>query len=162
MTGTFGMIDAVPLWMILCGVALIILALASGLGWYLRDELKGLRDLAWLAWCWIYVIRWRLRSGLQTVFGQTAAGFLLAGSFYIFLELVLVTFHLLLGHEPQTAGEGDIARATVRLLPAIPALPTWADVILVVVAGLVFGHHWQECGNSGSEKSHFQISWPAC
>ena len=78
-------------WMSL--IAIVVLATLAGIAcWYVRDELLGIGSLIGLAWCWFSAIRWRLRFGLRSMFAQTAAGFLLAGSFYVFLELGLTSF----------------------------------------------------------------------
>ncbi|MGH9313732.1 MAG: hypothetical protein ACRD1S_11115 [Vicinamibacterales bacterium] len=114
-------------------------------GWYLRDEIKGIWSLVWLIWCWVQAMYWRLRFGLQTVFGQTAAGVLLAGSFYVLLELfvTLVRFLRAEGHVDKADSEGVVAR-TLALLPAVEAPPIWVEAMLLALAVLVFLHHWHE------------------
>ena len=99
----------------------------------------------WLIWCWIQAIYWRIRFGLQSFFGQTAAGVLLAGSFVVFLELLLATVRFLRAEEHAgDSGSMGVVAETLALLPTVPAPPLWVDAILLVLAGLVFLYHYHE------------------
>ena len=136
-----------PVWLILILCALALAFLIGAIGWYLRNELRGIGGLLWLSWCWLYVIRWRLRFGLRTLVGRTAAGILLAGSFYIFAEFAMVVVHLLASdesHAPPGTDQREPIGKTLALLPAIAPLPLWMELTLLVLAALVFKHHWNE------------------
>lgn len=134
-------------------VVALVLAGFAYLCWYLRNDLRGvwavLRNIGyglWQLWCWFYCIRWRVRHGLQGFWGQTAAGVLLSGSFYIFVELAGAlareVFHQSGGSEGPEASEG-LGRMLV-FLPALKAPPLWAEILLVALAAAVLRHHFHE------------------
>jgi hypothetical protein len=124
-------------WLIILAVGAALLIILTVLGWFLRDELRGGWDAVWLVWCWIYAMRWRVRFRLQGIVGQTAAGVLLTGSFFIFLELAISALHYVSGREHES--DGFLA----QFLPSVE-LPDWGDAVLVLLAVLVLKHHWHE------------------
>jgi hypothetical protein len=85
-------------------------------------------------------MRWRVRFRLQGIVGQTAAGVLLTGSFFIFLELALGIIHYVSGREHESGGVDDILG---QFLPSFE-LPFWAEAVLVLLAALIVRHHWYE------------------
>src|SRR5687768_16589205 len=67
-----------------------------------EDEIRSLSRLGWLAWCWLYTIRWRLRFLLRSRFFQGAGALLFSGSLYIFLHLGIAFVLLMRGHQTET------------------------------------------------------------
>lgn len=117
-----------------------------------RNELEGMFDLfkdmanlLWLFWCWICTIRWRLYFDIKNAVARTAAGVLLVGSFYIFLELTIVIINLLTtsaSASPCPSIDNKKIEHVQNLLPHIYELPIQGDLILVALAAIVFFHHW--------------------
>ncbi|HEV7306476.1 hypothetical protein [Ensifer sp.] len=124
---------------------------------YFPEEFEGIRTLCWLVWCWIYVIRFRIRFWLQSVFGQTASGVLFVASAYILFE-VLLAFLRLVTHQSAEHAPGEATETpqglwgrVISSLPVLPILPFWVDVVIVVLALLVVRHHWKEWRIRGRE-----------
>lgn len=124
------------------GGGLVIFLLVSVGIWFartFRDELRDIARLSWLIWCWLYAIRWRIRFGLRTALGKTAAGIVLAGSGYVVLEtLVAVARHS--SHYPSIAEQLNI-----------PELPLWSEAVLVILAILLLRNHFKEWRASSRE-----------
>ncbi|MNP00494.1 hypothetical protein D3C76_922860 [compost metagenome] len=116
-------------------ILFLLIATLMLLRFFAKEEITNIASLFWLIWCWGYVIRWRLKFAFQNNIGQTAAWFIFLGSFYIFLEFLIISIRYLAG---SNEGEPDAA------LISLPHLPVQIEVILLFFATIVLIHHWRE------------------
>lgn len=111
---------------------------------FAKEELMVVASLFWLIWCWGYIIRWRLKFAFQNNIGQTAGWLVLVGSFYIFLEFLIISIRFLMG-----MGEGNSSAKLISL----PHLPIQVEIILLILAVIVLIHHWREWKSRKKETS---------
>lgn len=116
-------------------ILFLLIAALMLLRFFAKEEITNIASLFWLIWCWGYVIRWRLKFAFQNNIGQTAAWFIFLGSFYIFLEFLIISIRYLAG---SNEGKPDAA------LISLPHLPVQIEVILLFFATIVLIHHWRE------------------
>jgi hypothetical protein len=138
-----------PWWLITVIAGFGVVGLLALLVLFFREELKGLlelltgfRQLMWLGWCWIYIMRWRARFYFRSGAGQTALSLLLTGSLFVFLELVLAAFHLISGTTHGSPTD-EILHRILSYTPEVE-MPLWAELLAVVIAAWVLWHHWEE------------------
>jgi hypothetical protein len=120
-------------------VASVIVVVAAVIAWLVRDELSQIAGLLWTVWCFVFIIRWKLRFLLRNFLVQTTLGVLLVTGFYLVIELG-VAFLRHVGIAPWDWGNGH----RLILFSELPAPPLSIEVVLLVLAFLIARHRWHE------------------
>jgi hypothetical protein len=108
----------------------------SSLSEWLERQREALVPL-WKAWCWIYIIPWRMWFRLRHAAVQTLILIITAVSFFVVGESSLVLLH----HQELAKHVPWISEAALERLPH---LPLWADISAVGLAILLSWHHVRE------------------
>jgi hypothetical protein len=120
-------------------VAIVIGAVLAAIAWFGRDELVEVGGALWTAWCFLFTLGWRIRSKLRNTFAKSALAVLMVASFYLSIEFALVLVHksgLFIGK--------PVLRLGLAVPAEMPEIPIQYEIASLVLAVLMFRHHWKE------------------
>jgi hypothetical protein len=113
-----------------------------------------LAQAVWRLWGLMFALRWRFQFAIRNIFARTTLGVLAVSAFYLFAELMLALPEGLKHELPEMYGQVNSwsssrfpsAHAWLSTLkvPHIKEVPFKAELILLVLAVLMFRHHLRE------------------
>lgn len=120
-------------------VVLVVCALLAAAAWFGKDELGEAGEALWTAWCYVFLLGWRIRLKLRNVFAQSALVVLLVTSCYLSIEFALT----LVQKFGSTLPNNVVGRSSVPF-PEVSEIPLPYEIASLILALLTSVHHWKE------------------
>lgn len=108
----------------------------------LRETLTAVGAALWAAWCWGYILRWKIKSwSLHKAF-NSVLGVLMIASIYFVIETSIAIMRFLADAD-RVDSKGRPLPPNFWVLPHIH-LPLWVELILLLLALFMVWHYWTD------------------